>query len=495
MTSRCQILVADDNGILLGKYLETSLRNEPGIKIDIALNPKTAFQKASSNTFDIIILDISFSEGKHEGLDVLRDIRSLNGDADIIMLSGISNADTVLKAMELGATDYVVKSSDNRFDDTLMRIRSALAQRRYKRLVISEGKTLAASVGAAIKSKAMSQVFASAIVARNAADRHVLITGPTGSGKEIVARAISRPDLNRPFVVVNCAALSDSLIESELFGYMRGAFTGAIANKVGLFEAANGGDIFLDEIGCLSPKAQAALLRVIQSGEFSRVGSTTTIKTLVRVIAATNEDLNKAVAKGNFREDLLARLRIIDISIPALRDRRDDISPIIDQTLEIASKSRIKLTDDCRAFLEAYSWPQNVRQLKATVEKMVAFASSNLLSIGDIPTEILSSLTSEKHNQLSDRTSKRSATSLGAKNLSFNIPDDLSLDRAVDLFQRLFIEHKVSRMTGPINPGTLSTALEVPRTTLIRRFRTLGIALDQLLNQNNLKKEISNDES
>lgn len=471
MQARTRILIADDNAKLVGMYLESSLVREPGLEIDVAPEPRLCIAKVMRCPYDIVLLDISFSEGGQEGLEMIRDIRALCPDSDIIVVSSITDKSVMLKAMEFGATDYVVKASDSKFDDMILRIKAAMAQRRYKRAAAAEGELLAATVGAVFSSRQMRDVFAATSVARKAGDCHVLITGPTGSGKEVVARAIARPDTKRPFVLVNCAAIAPSVLESELFGHVRGAFTGALSDRPGLFEAAHGGDIFLDEVACLSEKAQAALLRVIQSGEFNRVGSPVTKRVVVRVIAATNRNLDDAVKKGEFREDLLARLQVISIAIPPLCERREDIIPIVRQTLEQSGKEHVELTEDCRAFLEAYAWPKNVRQLKATVLSMAAFATSNVLSIGDIPREILSTIAPDRVQE----------TGGSGPDLSFQFRSNMTFDEATRHFQAYFIETKIAAMNGVVNPASLAAILDMPRSTLNRKLKDLGIGLKRFV--------------
>ena len=474
MIDTIRILIADDNAELLTKCLSSLLKEEGNLQVDSASTPKLCLAKVMTGIYDVVVLDISFTSGGLEGLDLITDVRSLSPETDIIMMSSIDNSSIILKAMERGANNYVVKGLTQDIGEIVLGIKSALAQKRFKKRAAAEGQLLAASIGAVFGSSKMRHAFSLASTARRATNQNVLITGPTGVGKDVIATAVSRQLDGIPFVVVNCGAIAPSLIESELFGHAKGAFTGAQRDKAGLFEEANGGDIFLDEVAALPVKAQVALLRVVQSGEFNRIGCTNTQKTRVRIISATNEDLDQAVAEGKFREDLLARLKGISIVIPPLCDRREDIKPIIEQTIKKSDKPHLKLTPDCFAFLEAYSWPQNVRQLKAVVSSMLAFASSDLLSIGDIPKEILAGL-----NSSGVQIQKKKKT---AGEATFHIPRDLSFDNAVQLFQTKFIDLKLEELRGRKNISALAELLNIPRQTLTRKLQGLGISIENNLN-------------
>lgn len=468
-----RILIADDNADLLTECLRSLLAGEGNLAVDSASTPKLCLAKVMTSHYDVVVLDISFSPGRQEGLDLIKDICSLSPDSDIIMMSSIDDNAVKLKAMEQGANNYVVKGLTQDVDEIVLGIRSALAQKRGKKQAAAEGQLLAASIGAVFGSPKTRHVFSLASMARRAKTQNVLITGPTGVGKDVIATAISRKSEGVPFVSVNCGAITPSLIESELFGYIRGAFTGAQKDKAGFFEEANGGDIFLDEVATLPAKAQVALLRVLQSGEFSRVGSSDTKVVRVRVIAATNEDLELAVSEGRFREDLLARLRGVSIEIPPLNERREDIRPIIEQTIRRSDKPKLKMTSDCLAFLEAYEWPQNVRQLVRTVGTMIAFTCSDFLTIGDIPKEVLSGINGTQIQV----PKKKKASSV--REAVFQIPTDLTFDKAVQLFQTKFIDAKVSELSGKKTIHALAKIMGVPKSTLARKLHDLGISLDR----------------
>jgi DNA-binding NtrC family response regulator len=318
----------------------------------------------------------------------------------------------------------------------------------------------------------MDDALAKVAQARRATEINVLITGQTGAGKDVVARAISRRSEGVPFVAVNCGGFSPEIVESQLFGYAKGAFTGAARDTRGFFDEANGGDLFLDEVARLSSKAQAALLRVLESGEFHPVGSTTIRTVKVRAIAATNEDLDQAVRDGRFREDLLARLRVITIAVPPLCERREDIRPIIDQVIAASVRPAAHLTPECLAILEAHSWPTNVRGLRGVIASMIALSASDLLDVSDIPPDVWSA---------SDAEPVRTGASVASLTPILGhveVPTSLSFERGLELFQIRFIEAKLAALPRPRTVTSLATALGIPRTTLIRRLRELNIEVD-----------------
>lgn len=470
-----QILVADDQAQMVVDFVTSALPDVDAVTFDMATTPKAALAKVQSKPYDMILLDISFTPGQREGLELLPEIRLVNSDCAIVMLSSLDDRATIKRAMDLGATNYVVKALETDLDATILHVRAAIAKRRFARLVVAEGRLLAQNAGAIFQSSRTDDVLAKIARARRAKSTNVLITGQTGVGKDAVARAIGRAEEGVPFVTVNCASLSPELVESELFGYAKGAFTGAARDTKGLFDAANGGDIFLDEVARLSPRAQGVLLRVLQSGEFNPVGSTVTKSVKVRVIAATNEDLNQGVKVGLFREDLLARLHLgIGIVVPPLCERREDIRPIIEQTIAKSSRPSTRLTPECLAFLEAHPWPTNIRGLIGTITEMMALTEEDILDVSDIPKEILAGVGS-----VAEKIKGYDASATDHANFSrFEIPTNLSLDKATALFMARFIEAKIESLPSPRSVSALAVALDVPRTTLIRRLRELGIELE-----------------
>ncbi|MFV0304529.1 MAG: sigma-54-dependent transcriptional regulator, partial [Moheibacter sp.] len=355
------------------------LDEDKSYEVDVAEDGEEGLSKIKESTYDLVISDIKMP--KKDGVQVLVEALDVNPDLPFLMISGHGDIDTAVDCIKKGAFDYISKPPDlNRFLST---VRNALD----KRVLLTKNKELTTE-NKALKRKVAKQyemVGSSAILdtIRNIinkvadTDARVLITGPNGSGKELVAHHIhEKSSRNRmPLVEVNCAAIPSELIESELFGHVKGSFTGAHKDKEGKFELANGGTIFLDEIGDMSLPAQAKVLRALQEGEISRVGADKEIKVDVRVLAATNKDLRKEIDEGRFREDLYHRLAVIVIEVPGLNDRREDIAELVHHfSAQIANSSGMpskEFSKEAIKVLEKYDWTGNIRELRNVVERML----------------------------------------------------------------------------------------------------------------------------
>ena len=327
----------------------------------------------------------------HEALEAIRKLPDLDSQPTVIMISGHGTLSDAVRATKAGAYDFMEKPLDR--ERLMVTLRNA-SERRAMAAEVAGLRALAEGRWEMVgRSPAMEALFAQ--IAKVAPTRtRVLITGESGTGKELIARAIHResPLRDKPFVKVNCAAIPPELIESELFGHERGAFTGATARKKGLFELADGGTIFLDEVGDMIVSAQAKVLRVLQSGEFNRVGGEQTLKADVRVVAATNRDLQAAVATGQFREDLYFRLNVVPLRAPALRERAEDM-PLLAQSFveQICRENGMKaktIAPEALALLAAYPWPGNVRELRNVIERLVILSDEGI-GVGDLPEEIV----------------------------------------------------------------------------------------------------------
>ncbi|HAR43045.1 MAG TPA: Fis family transcriptional regulator, partial [Bdellovibrionales bacterium] len=323
-----KILVVDDEKSMRD-FLSIMLR-KTGYDVSIAENGEEALARMQSEIFDLVISDVKMPD--IDGIAVLKQVKDISPETIVIMITAFATTETAIEAMKLGAYDYITKPF--KVDEIKLIIQKALERHHLKKeniLLRREMESRAGFDNFIGKSEAMKKIFS---LIRQVADTKstVLISGESGTGKELVARAIhfSSSRKERPFVTINCGALPETLLESELFGSMKGAFTGAVANRQGLFESANGGTIFLDEISATTPALQIKLLRVLQEREFKRVGGTADIKVDVRVISASNRDLLAEVSRGAFREDLYYRLNVIPIQIPPLRERRDDIPLLTD---------------------------------------------------------------------------------------------------------------------------------------------------------------------
>lgn len=381
-----KILVVDDEQSL--REVLSIMLKRTGYAVTSVADGEEAIELLSKDIFDLVITDLRMP--KIDGMEVLKAAKSASPETVVLIITGFASADSGVEAMKQGAYDYLTKPFQ--VDEVQMIIRNALEKRRLttenillKREMASQS-SFSQLVG---QSDAMQKVFD---VVRKVADSksNVLICGESGTGKELVARAIhynsSRNAL--PFVAVNCSAVPETLLESELFGHMKGSFTGAISNKAGLFEVANGGTVFLDEIGDTTPTIQVKLLRVIQEREFRRVGGTQDVKVDVRIVAATNKDLEKAVADGSFREDLYYRLDVIPIRLPPLRMRSGDIPLLVNHFLERFSRESGKplpvLSSEAMCVLLGHEWRGNVRELENLIERVVAFSVGGTVTDTDV---------------------------------------------------------------------------------------------------------------
>ncbi len=382
-----KILVVDDEQSM--REVLSIMLKRAGYSVTNASDGEEAIACLGKEIFDLVITDLRMPRAG--GLDVLKAVKASSPETVVLVITAFASADSAVEAMKQGAYDYLTKPFQ--VDEVQLIIRNALEKRRLstenmllKREMASQS-SFAQIVG---QSEAMEKIFD---VVRKVADSksNVLICGESGTGKELVARAIHYNSARSPmpFVTVNCSAVPETLLESELFGHMKGSFTGAVANKAGLFEVANGGTIFLDEIGDTTPAIQVKLLRVIQEREFRRVGGTQDVKVDVRIIAATNRDLEKAVAEGAFREDLYYRLDVIPIRLPPLRLRTGDIPLLVKHFLDKFAKESGKpapvLTPEAVHVLLAHEWRGNVRELENLIERVVAFSNNGTpVTDGDV---------------------------------------------------------------------------------------------------------------
>src|SRR5216684_1652991 len=383
-THHGSILLVDDEEKIL-KALGRALR-DAGHQIVETTNPKQALRLLGERTFDLLVVDNMMPE--KSGLDLIREYVASSPDdrAQIVMMTAHATVESAIEAMKLGALDYLQKPFE--IDELLVVVRRALAHQRLRtehRYLLSERDEEFNHYGIVGRSRVMEEVIRLAeLVAETKST--VLITGETGTGKELVARAIHDRSAQRdmPLIKVNCAAIPETLLESELFGHVRGAFTGATTTKKGKFALGDGGTIFLDEIGTMSPALQSKLLRVLQEREFEPLGSERTEKVDLRVIAATNRDLRQMVADGKFQEDVFYRLNVIPIEIPPLRDRRDDIPALVEHFVQKHAQRigrRIdRLDDGVHAALQQYDWPGNVRELENTIERAVVLSTGTIIT-------------------------------------------------------------------------------------------------------------------
>lgn len=385
-----KILVVDDEEDIRD-ILGDRLRMH-GYEVITAADGIEALEKVGNELPDLVLLDILLPN--LDGMEVLSRIKREHPDTLVIMITAHGSIQRAVEAMKQGAYHFIQKPFDK--DLVMMIVNQALE----RQTLVKENKYLRSElkgeygdlVGASQK---MMEVLRT-IEKVAPSDSTILITGETGTGKELVARALHRnsPRSSKPFIVVNCSAIQSTLLESEIFGHEKGAFTGAISRKPGKMELANGGTLFLDEIGDMAYELQAKLLRAIQEKEFERVGGTVPIKADVRFVAATNRDLQEAIQKGTFRRDLFYRLNVVNIDIPSLCKHREDIPPLIEHFMRkysaVLKKRDVQITDEAKEVLLNYHWPGNIRQLQNCIERTILLADSSIIRPEHLPQEIRS---------------------------------------------------------------------------------------------------------
>ena len=446
------VLVVDDDDAILDMVQD--LLTDAGFTVRTAPSAEEALASARELDYDAVLTDIQMP-GK-DGLELLAELRALRPDTPVVLMTAFGSVRSAVAAMRAGALDFVTKPFDS--EELLVALERAFERRvleeenRWLRRAVERTTSFGELVG---KSPAMNEIYA--LIRRIANNRsNVLITGESGTGKEVVARTIhfTGARKERPFVPINCTAMPEGLLESELFGHVRGAFTGAHTSKKGLFETAEGGTLFFDEIGDMSPTLQGKLLRVLQDREVRPVGGTESRKVDVRIIAATNQDLARAIEAGHFRQDLFYRLNVIPIPIPPLRERAEDIPVLAEAFLRRhASDERYRFTEQAIRKLMSAPWRGNARELENCVERTLALSESNEIRAGDI--------------LLSTNEGKRGDGSLRDALVR------LALERQVTLkeLSESYIDAALEASKG--RKAEAAKLLDVNRRTLYRRERRL----------------------
>ncbi len=403
-----KILVVDDEP-LVRDVVRKGLSKMGGYEVDAAQGGSEAIEKMEKEVFDLVLTDLKMPE--MDGLELLKAIKGTRPEMMVILMTAYGTIETAVEAMKMGANDYVTKPVN--FQDLLIHISKAqqesslLKENRLLRMEVKKKFEFNNIIG---KSKKMQEVF-SLIEKVALGSSTVIIYGGSGTGKELVAKAIhyNSPRADRGFIPFNCGAIPETLVESELFGHTKGAFTGAIQAKKGLFEEANGGTLFLDEISTILPSVQVKLLRVLQEKEVMRVGSTERTRIDVRMIAATNENLEENMKKGKFREDLFYRLHVFPISLPDLKDRKEDIPLLACHFLDLYSKEAKKeikgISKEAMKLLLEYHWPGNVRELENAIARAVIMTDLDQLGPNDFPKDLTEGFTEMIKRGVKDRKS------------------------------------------------------------------------------------------
>ena len=392
-----KILIAEDNQLSRENLSEILIMS--GYDVKAFENGRCAMDALVQDKYDLIITDLKMPEA--DGLELLKFTKDMNPDNIVIMITGHGTVNTAVDAMKLGAFDYIVKPiKDDLVKLTVARALS-YAKLKEENITLKDQLNDKYDFGKMIGySDCMKKIF-DTITKVSASDSTILITGESGTGKELVAKAIhfNSSRKNQPLITVNCGAIPEELLESELFGHEKGAFTGAIRTRIGRFELAQGGTIFLDEIGDMSPALQVKMLRVIQEKDFDRIGGVKTIQVDVRIIAATNQNLEKAVVEKKFREDLFYRINVIPIHLPPLRERGPDIAILANHFLRKFNKLKKKnlshFSQDALGCLIRYPWPGNVRELENLIEMLVVMREEGDIEVSDLPQKLLNPRDSE----------------------------------------------------------------------------------------------------
>ena len=445
------LIVDDERGIR--QTLRGVLEDE-GFDVEAIASGEACLKSVETNNFDCILLDVWLPN--IDGLETLKKLREQGNDSAVVMISGHGNIETAVNATKLGAFDFIEKPLS--IEKTILTVRNAIRARELERVNQNLAEQLYQDyemVGESVAMRALRKQIA--IVAPT--DGRVLISGESGTGKELVARAIHVQSKRKsaPFVEINSAAIPEELVESELFGHAKGAFSGATAAKKGKFEMADGATLFLDEIGDMSPRVQAKMLRVLEEQRFEPVGSNTPIKIDVRVVSATNKRLDNLIEDGNFRADLFYRLNVIPFQIPPLRERPEDIPLLVEHfnrrfSLDYGKKPK-DFTPEAIEALQNYAWLGNVRELRNTTERVVIMHGKQKVAAEDLP----------------DLDSRKETPTL-----SFRFP---SFKEANDAYQREFILHKLAESDG--NVSKAAEAMGVDRSHLYRRMKNLGISFEK----------------
>lgn len=444
------ILIVDDEAGVRSS-LQGILEDE-GYQVDSIDSAEAALARLTSRSYDLVLLDIWLPS--MDGMEALEKIQEGNLDTSVIMISGHGTIETAVRAIQLGAHNFIEKPLS--LEKTVIAVGNALRQHRLEvenRYLRAKVESRHVLIGDGASMKELREQIGIAAPTNG----RVLIFGENGTGKELVARSIHLQSLRRErsFVEINCAAIPEELIESELFGHVKGAFTGAFVTKKGKFELADTGTIFLDEIGDMSLKTQAKVLRVLQEQKFEAVGGTETIEVDCRVIAATNKNLEEAIHVGAFREDLFFRLNVIPFHLPPLRERREDIPLLVEHFLEdyVAEygKQKKRVSAEAMEHLVAHAWPGNVRELKNVIERLVIMGTGQIVEVKDLPR----SLWNERIE-------------------GFNVLGDFpSLARAREAFERQFIVRKLRQFGG--NVTKTAESLQIERSHLYRKMKAFGI--------------------
>lgn len=445
VTSR--ILVLDDDPSTC-RFMQ-DLLTTPDREVETTTSPEDALARCRAKPFDLVITDLKLGS-KLDGIDVLREVHDASPTTPVIIVTGFGELEKAVEAVREGAFDFVSKPFN------ITEIKSLVDRALQRVTALPQAAAVRDTMPPALlgRTPSMTGVYKQ-IAHAAAADVPVLIIGESGTGKELVARAVHQHSNRsmRPFIPINCGALTETLLESELFGHVKGSFTGAILDSKGVFQTAHTGTVFLDEVGEMSPALQVKLLRTLQEGEVRPVGSSRQVKVDVRIVAATNVDVERAVSEGRFRQDLYYRLGVVVINLPPLRDRREDVPILVERFLSAAcakAGKRVELAPAALDALSAYHWPGNVRELENTIERLVVFSRGSRIDLVDLPSSVRPR----------------------APALEKRLFDDLP---TLDEIERRYLLHVLDQVSG--NRTRAAEVMGIDRRTLYRMAERFGVPL------------------
>ncbi|MBN1381528.1 MAG: sigma-54-dependent Fis family transcriptional regulator [Deltaproteobacteria bacterium] len=454
-----KILIAEDNDLNRENLAE--LLTSSGYEVKEVTNGKEAMDVMVEDKFDLVITDLKMPQA--DGLVLLKFCKEMNPDSVVIIVTGYGTVNTAVEAMKLGAFDYIIKPLKDEIVKLTIARALSYAKLKEENTVLRSSLQDKYDFGKMIGySDSMKKVFDTIEKVSNS-DSTILIHGESGTGKELVARAIhfNSDRKNQPIIPVNCGAIPEELLESELFGHEKGAFTGAIRTRIGRFELAQGGTIFLDEIGDMSPALQVKMLRVIQEKEFERIGGIKTIHVDVRILAATNQNLDKAVTEKKFREDLYYRINVIPIHLPPLRERGPDIAILANHFLrqfnKLKKKSIGRILPEAMSFFIRYPWPGNVRELENLMEMLVVMKDGGDIEVGDLPPKLINQKIAELPSSYME------------------LPDEgLNFNEMVSQFEKDMLLQALRKSDGVKNRA--AKLLQLNRTTLVEKLKRFSLA-------------------
>lgn len=458
------LIVDDEEGV---RFSLRGILEDEGYTVSEADSGENALLFLEKNNADLVFLDIWMSG--IDGLETLKRAKELYPQIPFIMISGHGNVETAVQALRLGAHDFVEKPLS--LEKILLSVRHALEMKELKQenSLLRQAMQNDYDVPMVANSPAM-RAFMQDLIKVAPTDAWVLITGENGTGKELAARTLHRNSRqkDKPFIAVNCAAIPEELIESELFGHEKGAFTGADAIRIGKFELAHNGILFLDEIGDMSLKTQAKILRILQEQCFERVGGTKTINVQVRVIAATNKNLEKAISEGDFRQDLYYRLRVFPLHVPPLRERKEDIVPLVQTFLQVVEKKYAmkapKLTRETLEVLQAWTWPGNVRELMHLIERLTVLYSGKEVDYTLLPLEML-------ENAGKGQIAQAPGVS-GLPDETLRKMLELDYKNAKSAFEEYYLTHKLEEAGGKVS--RLSELIGLERSNIHKKLKNIN---------------------